>query len=669
MKFLSSSAWSIAAFTAFSAAAETTNSSSASSSSNNITYAPYDATCPLYNLSPLYNKTSHDGFIRTNSLISQDEYSYISARQVKAKSNLIEFLDNLNIPDYNETSFADYLDILNQSNINIGLSFSGGGYRALFTGAGELMALDSRTTTNSTLKGLLDSSVYITGLSGGSILLSTLAFNNWTSVEDIMLDNTTTIWNTSRPPVSADLNYWAQLIGEVNEKKKAGFDISLIDVYGRILSRFMFEKEFDDYGLNTLFSDLQFSDAFMNYDMPFPMILTTGGTTNGTNITDYSINVFEVNPYEFGSFSPLVGGFIPIELLGSSLDNGLPIVNDRCTYDFDNVGFLVGASSNILESFQEPFDLLMSGNQSIAALLSAQLGANVSSSYIELLVNAVNPNLNETLFAVLDNPFYNSSLASNESEVADGKLLKLVDGGFFEESVPLDPILAPARQIDIVFAFDNNAETEDNWPNGDSLYASEERWLSSFPDDEFYELPSSSEEFVELGLNTKPVFFGCNGTSLITNQTNPNATVEFNYMKPLLVYIPNTDYTYESNITNYQFPISERNALIHNGFEIAQYNNEEDDFAQCVGCAIIRRSEEREGIELSPFCSRCFTKYCYDSSYVETDLGNSTLVSNITENIPTSIYSSSALPSAMSSLLTKRSKATAFPTFFPSSAY
>lgn len=666
MRGIVSSAWGIAALSALSASASA--ESLFNHTTHKITYAPYEATCPIVDSSAIYNKSSNDGFIRSNSLISQDEYSYISARQVRATENLIDFLDNLEIPDYNETSFADYFDLLNQSSINIGLSFSGGGFRALFTGAGEMMALDSRTTQNSSLKGLLDASAYITGLSGGSILLSTLAFNNWTSVEDIIMDNTTSIWNTTGPPVTADLSFWTKLLQEVAPKKRAGYDISMVDVYGRILSRYMFEKEFDNYGLNTLFSDLQYSDAFMNYDMPFPMIVATGGSTNGTNITDFSYNVFEINPFEFGSFSPFVGGFIPIDILGSSLDNGLPVSKDRCTYEFDNVGFLTGASSNILEGFQEYLVEFLDGNKTVKELLYEEVGVNISSTYVELLLSLVNRNLNETLFALVDNPFYNSSLISNVSEVVDGSLLKLIDGGFFEEAIPLDPVLAPSRQLDIVFAFDNTAQTEDNWPDGTSLYASEERWLSSFPDDEFYELPSSTEEFIELGLNKKPVFFGCNGTALITDQNNQNATVEFNYMKPLLVYVPNTNVTFDSNITNFQFPISERNEIVYNGFEIAQYTDEEDDFAQCVGCAIIRRSEEREGIELSPFCSQCFSKYCFDSSVVETEFGNSTtaLHSKI-ETVPTSIYSSSALPSAMSSLLSRRTRST-FPTAFPSSA-
>ncbi|KAG0680622.1 Lysophospholipase 1 [Pichia californica] len=621
-----------------------------------ISYAPVSDVCPALNSSAIYNDTTHEGFVRSNYLISQDEYSYVSARQIRTTENLINFLDNLNIPDYNETSFSNYFEILNQSTINVGLSFSGGGFRALFTGAGEIMALDSRTTYNSSLKGLLDSSTYIAGLSGGSILLSTLAFNNWTSVENLIDDNSTSIWNTTHSPISKDLSYWKELLAEVEPKKEAGYEITLLDIYGRILSRYMFEQDDDSYGLNTLWSDLKYSAPFQDYEIPFPIISATGGVDN--NISDYSLNVFEITPFEFGSFSPLVGGFIPIEILGTSLEAGLPSNFSSCTYDFDNVGFLTAASSNILADFQDILTGFLAGNETDIELVSTILGQNITVQYAELILNLVNSNYNHTLFGIVNNPFYETSLSSNNSDIEEFNELKLVDGGFFSESIPLDSYLAPVRSIDVVFAFDNSASSTDNWPDGDSLFATEERWFESYPNDNFYELPSSIEDFVELGLNKKPSFFGCNGSSLITDLNNPNATVEFNIMKPLIVYIPNNNITYMSNITNYQFSLEERDALVENGFELAQ-NDDEDDFAQCIGCAIIRRSEERADIELSPFCQSCFEKYCYTDSYTPD-------YTNISESAPYSVYASSAVPSQLSSIVTK-SKSTAsiaFPTSF-----
>lgn len=630
----------------------------AASNISEIVYSPFEAACPAVNSSAIYNSSTHEGYIRSNYLISQDEYSYIAARQVKTTDNLIEFLDNLEIPGYNESSFADYFELLNDTEINVGLSFSGGGFRALFTGAGELMALDSRTSNSSSLKGLLDSSTYISGLSGGSIMLSTLLFNNWTSVESLINNKTTSIWNTTHSPVSDDLSFWQELFDEVVPKKKAGYEISLIDIFGRILSRYMFEENDDSYGLNTVWSELKYTDAFLDYDIPFPIITATGGVDS--NLSEYAYNVFEINPFEFGSFSPYVGGFIPIEILGSMLDAGLPFQSDDCTFDFDNVGFLTAASSNILEGYQDVLEGFLAGNPNDTALAYRAFGKNVSATYVEIILDMINSNVNDTLYALVDNPYYNSSMASIDSTIAENDTLKLVDGGYFDEAIPLDPYLAPVRQIDVVFAFDNSGQTDDNWPNGDSLFATEERWAESFPDDDFYELPPTVDDFVDLGLNKRPVFFGCNGSSLITDQNNPNATVEYNVMKPLLVYIPNTNYTTYSNVTDYEFSYEERDDLVANGFEIAQ-NGGDEEFAQCVGCAIIRRSEERAGIEISPFCKKCFSKYCFETESIPDN-------STISELIPKTVYSSSALPSKLSSYLTKTTTSVPFPTVFPTSA-
>lgn len=615
-------------------------------------YTPYDYNCPASN-SSLYSTVGTNDLIRENFDISQDEFSWMRGRQVKTHQNLIEFLDGLNMTDYRNVSFANYLDSLNQSNINIGLSFSGGAFRALLTGAGEISALDSRSDNSSALSGLLDSSAYISGLSGGAILLSTLIFQNWTSVDEIAYGNNS-IWNMTASPVSTDLSFWETLLKEVSLKKKMGYEISLVDIYGRILSRYMFEKNQDNYGINALWSDIQNIDAFVNYDMPFPMIVASGGVD--TNMSDFSYNAFEINPFEFGSWSPYVGGFVPIELMGSVLDNGSPVNKSSCTYDFDNVGFLVGSSSNILAPFLPVIKAVLAGKINLDTVISS-LGLNagnasISTTEIKLLLNLINPNVDEVLFGVLDNPFYNYTLSNNESDFVDYETLYLADGGLFEEVIPMDPFLVPSRELDIVFAFDNSGQTEDNWPNGTCLFATEERWLMSYPNDTFYQLPSDPEEFVELGLNIAPVFFGCNGSDLITEEYHPDATANFTYMKPLLVYIPNTNISYMSNISSFIVPYGERDALIENGWDIAQGG---EDFAECVGCAIIRRSEERLGLDPSPACAKCFDKYCYAPSKLDDIFNVTAAVSG--ELTPTSIMSASSLPSSLIKWKSTRSAA------------
>ena len=59
---------------------------------------------------------------------------------------------------------------------NIALAFSGGGYRACLNGAGAVQAFDSREPIAKAgkLGGLLQSSTYIAGLSGGGWLVGSI---------------------------------------------------------------------------------------------------------------------------------------------------------------------------------------------------------------------------------------------------------------------------------------------------------------------------------------------------------------------------------------------------------------------------------------------------------------------------------------------------------------
>lgn len=118
-------------------------------------YAPKSTECPS---TPILREASN---------ISQKEDDYIRQRYVKTNEKLITFLkDVANLSDFDAKEFLTKTD----RNITIGLAFSGGGYRAMLSGAGSLLALDDRfqDLSKTALGGLLQSSTYITGLSGGS---------------------------------------------------------------------------------------------------------------------------------------------------------------------------------------------------------------------------------------------------------------------------------------------------------------------------------------------------------------------------------------------------------------------------------------------------------------------------------------------------------------------
>ena len=65
----------------------------------------------------------------------------------------------------------------------------------MLAGAGQILGLDGRyeDANNHGLGGLLDSSTYVVGLSGGNWLVGLLALNDWLSVGDIV-NGKSTIW-------------------------------------------------------------------------------------------------------------------------------------------------------------------------------------------------------------------------------------------------------------------------------------------------------------------------------------------------------------------------------------------------------------------------------------------------------------------------------------------
>ena len=68
----------------------------------------------------------------------------------------------------------------------------------MLVGAGQLAALDNRTENAHThgLGGILQSSSYISALSGGASLLGSFpAMQEWPSVQDVVMHNPNDLWN------------------------------------------------------------------------------------------------------------------------------------------------------------------------------------------------------------------------------------------------------------------------------------------------------------------------------------------------------------------------------------------------------------------------------------------------------------------------------------------
>lgn len=123
-----------------------------------------------------------------------------------------DLLKRMAIPEFNVDSYLADAESNNRAVPNIGIAFSGGGYRAMLCGAGQLAALDSRSSgsdAEGNLGGLLQSATYISGLSGGGWLLGSLYTNNFTTVEANL--NSGSVWQLQDSILSGELDLYTQL--------------------------------------------------------------------------------------------------------------------------------------------------------------------------------------------------------------------------------------------------------------------------------------------------------------------------------------------------------------------------------------------------------------------------------------------------------------------------
>ena len=205
-------------------------------------YAPTGTDCP-----------SKRPSIRSADDLSPEEKQWLQKRRPNTVAPMVELLqrvriEGLNIKQYFDTYKGNYSALP-----NIAIAFSGGGYRAMLNGAGALAAFDSRTSNSTNaghLGGLLQSSTYVSALSGGGWLIGSVFANNFTSVEAIVREGEDSrIWQLQNslwegPPtrglqVFSTVQYFQDLVRVVKQKSEALsgiFSTSITDLYGRALS-------------------------------------------------------------------------------------------------------------------------------------------------------------------------------------------------------------------------------------------------------------------------------------------------------------------------------------------------------------------------------------------------------------------------------------------------
>lgn len=519
----------------------------------------------------------------------------------------------MNISSFDASGYIDQHSS-NASNLpNIGIAVSGGGYRALTNGAGAIKAFDNRTqnsTANGHLGGLLQSATYLAGLSGGTWLLGSMYVNNFTTISSLQTHKKGAVWqfgnsilegpDKAGPQLFNTADYYKNLVEVVKKKRHAGYNTSLTDYWGRALSYQLFDAK--NGGPSYTWSSIAQTPDFRDGKMPMPLVVADGRNP-GETIINLNSTVYEFNPWEFGTWDPNIYGFAPLEYLGSDFDNGKVPGSDSCVRGFDNAGFVVGSSSTLF-------------NQFILRLNSTSLPKAAKSALRSILGDL---DRNDDDVAVYHpNPFYNYRNAT--ASYSGSRDLSVVDGGEDNQNIPFHPLIQPQRHVDVIFAVDSSADTAQSWPNGSSLVASYERSLNSsgIGNGTVFPPVPDTNSFVNLGLNRRPTFFGCNSSNLTTSRTDGSS------LPPLVVYLPNYPYVAMSNVSTFELSYSDskRDSIITNGYEVVTMGNgsrngsddNDTQWSTCVGCAVLSRSLERTGTPVPSVCSRCFDQYCWNGT-------------------------------------------------------
>ncbi|WBW71098.1 phospholipase Plb2 [Schizosaccharomyces osmophilus] len=542
--------------------------------------------------------------------LPQLESDFLKKRSQSSNEALRFFLQSAH-----STSSLDLDSLLGDNGPRLGIAVSGGGYRSMFYGGGALAAFDRRSN-ETTLGGLLQGASYITGADGGSWLVSSLAINDFRTVQNL----SSSIWYSrlgiffvEETHFGDNKNYYTDLVDEVNQKAAAGFNVSLTDYWGRAIARHTTGRLRG--GPDTTYSSVQKASWFQDAEYPYPILVSQGlpgALSDGHNATFANSSIYEFSPYYFNTFDNNVRAYMPLEYLGTKLSNG-SAVDNKCVTQFDNVGFLIGTSST---RFNE-------------ALMDVSLRQSRMSRRLGFTLRHMR--INGSAVSYYNNMFHGaSSIAGDGTASSDGlttaPYVDLYDGGADKQNIPVWPLLQPERRVDVVLALDASGDTDNNWPNGTSLVSTYERITQKASDasygvTSFVHIPSV-ETFINLGLNSRPTFFGCDGR----NTTSQSQHVDEN-TPPLLVYLPNSPWTADSNIADdrYRLGNSDIQGLVRNGF-VAATQNSSTDFASCLACAVVQRSLERTNQTTSQACQQCFSQYCWngtvDNSPVFDQKGN-----------------------------------------------
>ena len=90
-----------------------------------------------------------------------------------------------------------------------------------------------------------------------------------------------------------------------------------------------------DGGPEVVFSSIQNTSSFQSFDQPFPIVVIDSRRPN-EYIISINSTLYEVTPYEFGTFDSRINLFVPTKYIGSNLTDGKATNGSICVERFEN---------------------------------------------------------------------------------------------------------------------------------------------------------------------------------------------------------------------------------------------------------------------------------------------------------------------------------------------
>ncbi|PYH90002.1 lysophospholipase [Aspergillus ellipticus CBS 707.79] len=577
-------------------------------------YAPVPVSCP----------TSLD-WIRPADGLNPAEAEWVQGRKKNVLAALEGYLDRLGLTDFDVEEYLSRINDNDRANVPIlGMAISGGGFGSAFTGTGALRAIDDRldAATEQRTGGILQSMTYLSGLSGGSWPAVSFPAHNFPTADEILdywkpdIDRIYTVENDTANTATV-----TTLFEQIATKYIEGFDIGVADYLGRL-----FAYEFipgNSGGLNTTFSDIRKLSKFVNHEMPMPIIHLSMIGEGDPEYDDLWVpransSIFDVTPFEFGSWDGSVRAFTPMEWLGNRLSNGQPVNDSVCYQGFDRDSLIIGTSADAfnfwyLESISnDTLGQFAKRSSSPPSTLSKRLTAPSDIDNLAIAFNSsFGLNLTEISYSVFPNPFANLSLSSGIAH--DSETLNMVDGSETGQTIPFWGQIQPARSVDFILAWDDSQDASPyDWNNGTNLYNT---YVAANNTGIPFPIIPPVNTLMNLNYTTHPVFFGCDA----------NLTTTGDDRAPLVLYMANAPYSAYTNFSFWQSATTreQMGEIYVNSFDIVTQANGtwDEEWAECIGCAVVERSLARVGMNRTSQCERCFGRYCWNGQLDETQPG------------------------------------------------